>query len=164
MAGDLVFTVEQEAMKAVAKALRGEADGKQLRKDLVAEIKQGLLPLREVVRGSILAMPGGLPHEGQPLRQTVAEKVVIEVRTGGRATGAGIKAKRKGMPRGFEHAPRRLNANKFRHPVFGGEVWVDQIGKPRWFDDPIRQHRGEYRKVVAATLAAMARRIAARSR
>jgi len=171
MAGDLQFSVEQKDLQLVSRALRREADSKQLRKDLLSDIKGLLAPLRDEVRSAVLSMEsGGLAHEGQSLRQAVADKVTIAVRTGGRATGAGLKSGRKGMPRGFEHAPRRLNATKFRHPVFrrvtkaGTEVdvWVTQIGKPRWFDDTIRRHRGEYVHSIHAVIEAMARRIAAR--
>jgi len=169
MGGDLKFTIEQERLKMVAKALRHEADGKQLRKELLASIKAALEPLRDEVRNSILSMESaGLPHEGEPLRQAIANKVIVQVRTGGRATGAGLKAGRKGMPRGFEHAPRRLNAKKFRHPVFQRttkkgvfiDVWVNQIGKPRWFDDPIRDRRKEFVGKVEDVVKAMAQRIA----
>ena len=172
MAGGLEFTVEQKALREVAKALRQESDGKQLRKDLIAAITAVLTPLREEVRGSILSMEsGGLPHEGQGLRQAIAEKTVVQVRTGGRATGAAIRTKNTGMPRGFKHAARRLNARKgWRHPVFArvtrnGEVdvWVRQVGKPEWFDDTIRKHRRQYTRNVTAVLAVMARRIASRS-
>lgn len=172
MAGGLQFTVDQRALKAVMKAIRQEEDSKQLRKDLVGDIKDALTPLQEKVRASILSMEsGGLGHEGGGLEEAIAEKIVIEVRTGGRATGAGLKAKRKGMPRGFEHAPRRTNAKKWRHPVYprvtsGGvavDVWVDQVGKPRWFDDTIRDNRTEFTEHIRAAIVKMARRLASRS-
>lgn len=168
MPGGLQFTIDQTQLRDVARILRKEEDGKLLRKDLVNEIKTILEPLRDEVRSSILEMTaGGLPHEGDPLRQAIAKRVVVEVRTGGRATGASIKAKRRGMPRGFEHAAKRTNRQKWRHPVFRRvtkngvevDVWVNQVGKPRWFDDPISARKGHFRIQVLDAIRAMKRRI-----
>lgn len=167
------FTVEQKELQYAIKAIRAEADGKQLRKDLLREIRGVLTPLRDEARDAILSMEsGGLPHEGEPLRQAIANQTVVEVRTGGRATGAAIKVKRRGMPRGFTNAAKWTNRTKWRHPVFkrttsGGvevDVWVDQTGKPRWFDDVMRRHVTEYRKAVLEAIYAMQKRILNRSR
>lgn len=163
MPGGLSFTVEQEDLRRVAKAIRAEEDGKQLRKELIAEIKEVLTPPLGEVRAAVLSMEtGGLPHEGEPLRTAIANQTIIEVRTGGKATGASIKAKRKGMPRGFANAPKWTNRTKWRHPVYGRDVYVDQVGKPRWFDETIREHRQEFRSKVARVIQSMARRIASR--
>lgn len=163
--GGLELTIEQKDLQTVSRALRREEDGKILRRDLLREIRTILTPLQTEVREAILSMEsGGLEHEGTGLRQGIASKVVVQIRTGGKATGAGLKAKQTPNLRGFKMAPRYTNRQKgWRRPVYGRDVWVLQIGKPGWFDDTTKKHRDEYAAKVMVPIEDMARRIAARS-
>lgn len=156
-----------DSLAALGKAMRAEADGKQLRKDLAKELKTIIAPIVGDAKGAATGMQtGGLEHDGEPLRSAIARRIVGEVRFSGRATGIRIRAKRKGMPRGFEHAPKRTNARGgWRHPVWGNkEVWVTQVGTPDWFDDVMKDQRPEARAKCLAAMEETARRIKARTK
>lgn len=161
------FTIDQRDMQIVAKALRAELDGKQLRKDLIREMKGAAEPARDEARAAVLAIPtSGGPRTGEPLRQAIAERTTTEVRLSGRSTGVRVRVKGRGMPRGFRFAGRMLNRPRgWRHRVFGRDVWVSQTASsPRWFDGTMRRHRDEMKTAVREPLEAMARRIADRVR
>lgn len=165
MAADIAVSVKSGDLERFARVLRQHADGKELRKELAANLRKASQPVRDAARTSILGMStGGIPHEGEPLRQAIAKRVVVEARLTGRSTGVKIKAKRKGMPRGFEHAPKRLNRDSFRRRVYGQDVWVNQVGKPHWFDDAMRDGRDEWRRGVQEAMEITARRINGRVR
>lgn len=170
MTGDASLSVSVDSkgansLEAFAKAIGAEADGKALRKELAKKLKEIIAPAVAEARAAATNMPSaGLAHDGEPLRSAIARRIVGEVRLSGRATGIRIKAKRKGMPRGFEHAPKRTNARGgWRHKVFGHDVWVTQIGVPNWFDDAMRDTRPEARAKCLAALEDMARRIKMRT-
>ena len=153
-------------LAALGKAMRAEEDGKALRKDLTKELKTIIAPIVSEARGAATGMPSaGLEHDGEPLRAAIARRIVGEVRFSGKSTGIRIRAKRKGMPRGFEHAPKRTNARGgWRRPVYGNkEVWVTQIGTPDWFDDVMRDQRPDARTKCLAAMESMARRIKLRT-
>ena len=163
MAGASMFvSVQADALAALGRAMKAEADGKALRKDLTKELKEIISPIVSEARGAATGMPSaGLEHDGEPLRSAIARRIVGEVRYSGRATGVRIKAKRKGMPRGFEHAPKRTNARGgWRRPVYGNkEVWVTQVGVPDWFDDVMRDQRPDAKAKCLAAMEDTARRI-----
>ena len=163
MAGaSMSVSVQADALAALGRAMKAEADGKALRKDLTKELKGIISPIVSEARGAATGMPSaGLEHDGEPLRSAIARRIVGEVRYSGRATGVRIKAKRKGMPRGFEHAPKRTNARGgWRRPVYGNkEVWVTQVGVPDWFDDVMRDQRPDAKAKCLAAMEDTARRI-----
>jgi len=163
MAGaSMSVSVQADALAALGRAMKAEADGKALRKDLTKELKEIISPIVSEARGAATGMPSaGLEHDGEPLRSAIARRIVGEVRYSGRATGVRIKAKRKGMPRGFEHAPKRTNARGgWRRPVYGNkEVWVTQVGVPDWFDDVMRDQRPDAKAKCLAAMEDTARRI-----
>src|ERR1044072_1036312 len=131
---------EQGDLRQLTRALNKEADGKELRRDLVRELKIAVEPVTALAPGSILSMASqGL--SAPPLRSAVAAAVRTEARLSGRQAGVSAIAKKTGMPRGFRNAPKRLNARGgWRHPVRGNpNVWVSQKGKPGWFDDTMRR-------------------------
>lgn len=170
MAGraDMSITVDSrgaDSMAALSRAMRAEENGKELRKDLTRNLKEILAPLVAQARGAATGMPSaGLAHDGEPLRSAIARRIVSEVRLSGRSTGVRIKAKRRGMPRGFEHAPKRTNARGgWRRPVWGNQDhWIIQIGVPNWFDNVMRDARPDAREKCMAAMEDTARRIRAR--
>lgn len=167
MAGDLGMSVSVDSkgassLEALGRAMRAEEDGKQLRRDLLRELKKIMAPIVSEAKNAATGMQSaGLEHDGEPLRQAIARRIVGETRFSGKATGIRIRAKRKGMPRGFEHAPKRTNASGgWRRPVWGNrEAWVTQIGTPNWFDDVMRDKRPEAREQCLAAMEETARRI-----
>jgi len=170
VSSSIALTVTSEDLTHLAKILSKEEDGKKLRRDLAKSLREASKPAVEEAKSAILSMDtGGLPHEGQSLRQAIAERITTEARLTGRSTGAKVKARR--LATGFIHAPKRTNAEKFRHPVFQRtsskgvfvDVWVDQVGKPRWFDDALKNYGEKWREAVVEAVNAMAERIARRA-
>ncbi|GIH29095.1 hypothetical protein Aph01nite_74050 [Acrocarpospora phusangensis] len=157
------LSADQQALQALARALGREADGKKLRRDLAKELRQALQPAVGEIKAGLMSIgSGGLPADGEPLRPAVARKIKAEARLSGRQTGARVRARRTEAVRGFRHAPKRLNSAKgWRRPVFGTGLWVVQLGKPGYFDDPLERRRGEFRTAVHKAMEDAAARIAA---
>lgn len=163
--------VDQGDLTRLVTALNAEADGKGLRRDLVAGLKAAVEPAARQAQASILSMPtggaaqpGGLVRETGSLRTAVAAAVTTQVRTSGSRAGVFGIAGKTGMPRGFVNAPKRLNSARWRHPVLGTGQWVWQVGKPRWFDDPMDAARPAAQAAAQQALDAVADRIQQRTR
>jgi hypothetical protein len=161
---DQLFEADVRDLKALAKLLRRAADGKVLRKELVAALKGVAEPAASRARARVQAIPhtSATRSKGGSLSTRVAKQVRVRVATGGKATGVRVSIrKRSGLPRGFANAPHRLNrASGWRHPVYGNtEAWVTQIGDPGWFDEPMKASQGEARRAAARVLDEFARRI-----
>ena len=157
--------VRADDFRLLARAMRQEADGKRLRRDMVRNLRVAVTPAVNEVRAAVRALPSQSgPRDGAALRQTVAQKVRPEVRLTGRSPGVAIKAKKRGMPRGFANAPKRLNSTRgWRHPVFKTGAWVHQVvTRPGWFDQTLKRRRTRYRVAVTGAVEQMARRIASR--
>ncbi|MEU1602687.1 hypothetical protein [Micromonospora matsumotoense] len=156
------LSTDQKALQALGKALKQEADGKKLRRDLARELRQSLEPAKSEVRSSLMSMQsGGLPVSGPPLRTAVLKGLKAEARLAGRSTGARLRIKRTPGVRGFANAPKRLNRpGGWRHKVFGRDVWVQQEGQPGYFDKTIKNNAAKYRRAVIEVMEKTARRIA----
>ena len=156
------LTIDQQGLQALARALGRESDGKKFRRELAKNMRNALEPAKAEVRSALMGMgSAGIPVEGAPLRATVLSQLKAEARLTGRSTGARIKIRRRGMPRGFVNAPKRLNRQRgWRHQVFGRDVWVQQVGEPEYFDRPLREGHAKYRAAVLEAMEDMARRIA----
>lgn len=157
--------VDRRSLVLLVAALRKEADGKELRRDLVRNLRAVATPALQAARAAILAMPSMSTRE-PGLRASVAKQTKISVTTTGRRAGIRIRALKTGMPRGFRNAPKRLNSRKgWRHPVFGNrEVWRSQMGQPGWFDDTIPPFKPAAVAAAAAAMDAVARRVSQRTR
>lgn len=132
-----MIEVDARDLRRLVISLKKASDGKELRKDLVRGLKAAVEPAAKAAKASILSMSssGSRDEEGTSLRAAVAAAVKTQVRTVGSRAGVYVVAGRSGMPRGFLDAPKRLNAKRWRHPVFGNrKKWVTQVGKPGWFD------------------------------
>ncbi|QJT01788.1 hypothetical protein G9272_16950 [Streptomyces asoensis] len=154
-----------EGLAALTRAIRAEEDGKQLRKELAANMRDALRPGAAEAKSSIMSLSSaGLPT-APALRSSVARKIRPEVKLGGRWSGARVKAFKTKNVRGFPNAPKRLNrAGGWRHPVYGNrEIWVQQHGKVDWFDRAFEGREGHYKEAVEAAMENMAQRLAARA-
>lgn len=158
------LTVEQQALQSLARAVKAEADGKQLRRDLTRNMRAALEPAKEQARSNLMGIASAGLNRGTPLRTTVAQQMKAEARLSGRTIGARLRVRRKGMPRGFNNAPKALsNPKGWRHQVFGGGVWVQQVAvPPEWFDRATREHRDSSRDAVLEAMDDMAGRIISR--
>ncbi|MET9734282.1 hypothetical protein ABZZ79_27685 [Streptomyces sp. NPDC006458] len=154
-----------EGLAALVRAIRAEEDGKQLRKELAANMRAALKPGADEAKSQIMSLSSAGLSTAPALRTSVARKIRPEVKLGGRWSGARVKAFKLKNVRGFANAPKRLNrAGGWRHPVYGNrEIWVQQHGKVDWFDRAFQGREGEYKAAVEAAMENMARRIAARA-
>lgn len=156
------YTVDQKAVHAIRDAMAAEADGKQLRRDLLRELREVGKPLVPDLQSAVRSIPAVTRAE-PPLRDAVAQQVTVGARMSGRQTGLRIAVGTKKDPRGFRFAGRRLNSRKgWRHPVFGRDTYVQQYGR-EWFDPTVLKRRDDARAAVMAAIDAMARRIADRA-
>lgn len=155
-----------EGLAALVRALREEADGKQLRKELAKNMRDALRPGAADAKSGIMSMSSAGLQTAPALRSAIARKIRPEVKLGGRWSGARVKAFKTKNIRNFPNAPKRTNrASGWRHPVWGDrEQWVTQHGKVQWFDRAFEGREGEYNQAVLKPMEEMARRIAARVR
>lgn len=158
----LELQVDQSSMRRLVAALDTEDNGVKLRRDLARNLRKAVDPAVDDAKASLMSMgTAGLSHQGESLRAAVAAQVKTSAKLSGDTVGVRVRVGSKG-PRKFRHAARKLNRpDGWRHPVYGKHgVWVQQIGKPNWFDNPIRARREEYRAAVLATMRESADRIA----
>jgi hypothetical protein len=159
------LSVDQAALEGVATALRYEQDGKQLRKDLVTNLKAAVEPALPVIRSGLMTMSTH-SRVTPALRTVVLSKLKVTTRTTGDRAGVRVAIGKAGMPRGFKNAPRRLNKPEgWRHPLFGrrDKPWVAQRGAPGYFDRPLEERQDEMRAAVVQAVQDMSERIARRA-
>lgn len=157
------MSISAQRLEEVISALRYESDGKQLRKDMTTNLRAAVAPAVPVMRSQLMSM-GGHGTATPALRTTIASRIRVAVRGTGARAGVRVSVGRTPQIRGFRNAPKRLNREDFRHPVFGNrEKWVTQRGAPGWFDDPLRERRDEMRAAVERAVEDMSQRIARRA-
>lgn len=157
-------SVSADGIRALGEALRAEADGKELRKELAKNMRTALVPAAELAKSGIMSMSASGPGTSPALRPAIAKKIRPEVKLGGRWTGARVKSKKTPAIRGFANAPRRTQrAAGWRTKSWGGQ-WRVQRGKVSWFDRAMEGREATYRQAVYEAMEAMARRIADRAR
>lgn len=156
------LTIDTDELAQFGRILAQQADPKRLRRELAKEMRQALQPAVQTARSSSNAMGhDSRAHPSPALRPTIARGIRAEVRLTGRSTGARVKVKKTPGLRGFSNAARNTNLPNWRHPVGGNtEVWVDQVGKPGWFDRPMNANQSSYRAAVMRVVEAWAARIA----
>ncbi|MFJ8818210.1 hypothetical protein [Amycolatopsis thermoflava] len=143
--------------------MRAEEDGKELRRQLMKNLRAAAGPARQAARQSIRSITSRRQHAGQAITSAIAQKIQVVAKTSGPAVGARIVARETPNARGFRHAPRRFNsAAGWSHPVFDSGTDVHQVGKPGWFDEPIAARKPEYRRAVLDAIDATATRISRR--
>lgn len=160
------LSFEQQGLQALGRAVRAEADGKQLRKELANNLKESLEPIQEQARSNLMSVGSAGLTQGAPLRSTILNQMKAEARLSGRSTGARLRVRRRGMPRGFVNAPKALNSPKgWRPQVYGRDVSVNQVATPtEWFDRAHRDHHDQAADAAMEAIEAMAQRIADRAK
>lgn len=155
--------VSMEGLDQLVRAIRAEDDGKVLRKELAASLRQALKPAAAEARSGIMSM-SAVMTESPALRSSIAKRIRPEIKLGGRWTGARVRARKTRGIRDFANAPKRTQrANGWRTQIFGSGVWRVQHGKVQWFDRAMSPNSPAYKKAVAEAMEAMARRIANRT-
>lgn len=157
--------VTRDGLDALVRAIKAEADGKELRKELARNLRDVLKPAAQDAKNSIMGMSSAGLSSAPALRSSIAKKIRPEVKLGGRWTGASVKARRTPNVRGFTNAPKRTQrARGWRTPNWGKreQPWRVQMGKPGWFDNPMRGRAGPAKRAALDAMEAMAARIASR--
>lgn len=164
------LTVDQRSLQRLKLRLAREDDGKRLKRELARNLRLAATPIvaqirdgaNAIKRESSARQPGRYAGAGggQHLGPAIAAATGVQVRFGGKGVGVRIRSRKTAGVRGFTQAPRRFNAKRFRHRVFGTDRWVYQIGNPGFFDKPIKEHRALFRLACRRAMDDMARRIA----
>jgi hypothetical protein len=155
-----ILVQESDDFARLVAAINREEQSKQLKKDLRKLIREALKPAQAHARSSIMGMGGGTKHKGPSIRASISRKVSIQVQMTKRTAGASVRTRKLKGVRGFVNAPKLTNRKKWRHPQFGDkEVWIDQIGKPLWFDDAMKAQRDDAMKAVREAMEKMAKRM-----
>jgi hypothetical protein len=163
--GELEVTVDDSGLKDLMKVVRQEADAKQLRKDLIAEIRTAVAPGVSAVQAKVRAIPhSSAAHPKPAMSSYLASRVKPQVRLSGRSAGVRVRIGTTPNLRGFAQAARRLNRKFWRHQVYGNkEVWVEQRSPiPGFFDDTLAAGRDSYRAAVVTALKSLADRLTVR--
>lgn len=154
------LTVDQRDLQRIGRALKSEADGKKLKRDLAKNFRGVMEPAKERAVSQLMSIGhAGLPSGDEPLRQAVKSKTKVQVRFSGRSTGVRVRVGRTPV-RGFDMAGRRLNDRRgFRRQVWG-RAWVRQHVTPiEWFDEPMRATKKDARKAAREAMQDMRDRI-----
>lgn len=159
------YSIDQQAIVKLGAAIRAEEDGNVMRRELTRNLRATVEPAVIEIRAGVMAVPSSGISEGESLRAAVSQAFKVDVRYSGQSAGVRIRARKTPGIRGFTMAPRRLNDPRgWRHRVFGRDVWVQQYGNPRYFDNPIHRRSGDFRRDVLQAIDDMAKRIANRTR
>lgn len=158
---ELDLSQPAERLLKLANALKSEAEGKTIRKELTKGIRSAAGPARQAARAEIRSMRSK-GHRGPSLRSAIASGISISVKPAGKDVGVRIQAKQTKL-RGFSRAPEYTDGPGWRHPVFGHRTrWVSQRGKNNWFEGSIKKEKPEIRKEIERVMDETAERIARR--
>jgi hypothetical protein len=160
-------------LKAVGRALREAANGKELRKQLTRELKHELAPMVASVKAAWRAAPssqGRSSRRGGSLRSLLARATRAEVRLSGRQAGIRVRTDGRRMPSGMKGLPGLAEGlghavdrrrGRWRHPVFGDrDTWVSQRpfpGQP--FYSSVQPHEARVRREVEQAVEAVFKQI-----
>lgn len=158
------LTVDQQALVAVARVLKSEADGKTLRRDLIKTLRAATEGPISKAKAEMLATPSRGLTSGQSLRSTVANSIKPVSRLSGQRAGVSVRQSQTPNLRSFKMAGRRFNRGTFRRPVFGTARYVVQSGNLKWFDRPMQDAKPEFKADVLRVVQDLADTLAARAR
>lgn len=161
----------------LAVAIKYEEDGAVMRREFLRNLRAAVAPAVTEAKSSIMSAPaGGLRQHtdgsyhlgtkkqaGGSMRKAIARQISTTVSLTSRKAQVKVRVRKRNMPRNFNNAPKAWQlVGGWRHPVIGSnpERWVAQIGKPGWFDEPLRSHRAQYRAAVEEAMKHTADRIA----
>lgn len=155
---DVHVSYDQQRLQQIIRSLRDEADGKELRKEMTANIRSAAEPAVVEVRTKVLA----LQHVPSEVKAQVASKVQLNVR-GGKSAGVRAQVSRS-AGRGFKNAARAFNApGGWRHRAWGRNVWFQQqSSNPGFWQETFERKKPQLASAVMDAVEAMARRIAGR--
>lgn len=132
--------VRAEDLTQLVRALRRIEDGKDLRKRLRQDIRDAAKPMIPAIRSKVRSLPskGESKRRGRPqLRASIARATRLQIQMSGRWAGVTVRVDPKKMPPGMHNLPAYLEGmepfGRWRHPVFGRDVYVGQRPKPYFY-------------------------------
>lgn len=177
--------IDSTALKLLYRALKAEADGKELARDLRRGLRAVAQPAKLAAQAAILTMPSKHQsarnrHDPRSIREAIANSITVNVSLTGKRSVVAIKQHRRGMPRRGRNvktstlwrAGRMFNAGSIKggrigwfHPTFGHGPQVFQVTSRRWwFDGTLARFRGPAVEAAAQALDATARRVSERTK
>lgn len=154
---------QRDGLRALGRAFAAESDGKQLKKELAAELRKVVEPIKDRQVRQILAVRSS-GHRGAGIRQAIARQTRAGVRFGGRDVGVNIIQRTRGMPRNFRFAGRAMNRAQGWSPQSLGGVVRQQFARPTgWFDDAGDGMSADAVRAASQVMERMAARLAARA-
>ena len=158
------LSLDQLALERVEAAITFEEDAKALKRDFGTQLKDAVEPAIPEIRGELMTLGGGSFHVEPGLRNAVSMQLKSAVRYSGPAPGVRVAIGRKGMPRGFTDAARKINQGAWLHPLWGrsGSA-IMQVGVSDFFDRPLHAREPEMRVAIEQAIENMAERIARRA-
>lgn len=159
-----VVTDFKDALERLQRALAAEAGGARLRRDTARNLEVAIRPALRAVAARVMTIPskGGPRRGGGSIRRAIAQAITSAVRLEPRVTGVRVVIERRTMPRGFADAPKRLNQETFRRPVYGRGETI-QRGQP-YFEETLQDGLPAYRRACVEALDDMAARVAGKVR
>lgn len=152
------LSADQAHIAAVARALRDEADGEELKKELGRNIRTAVAPAVTAVQSKVRAL-SGVPTEA---KTAVASKIKVAIRYSGPSTAVKVAVSRTAA-RGFANAAKAFDAPSWRAPNPGGRSWHTQSSSaPGFWDAEMQRQANDAQAGVLAAVEAMAQRIARR--
>lgn len=156
---DLLRVHGAEQLRALSRDLRRLEEGKEVRRELLRELKGVAGELSRQEKDVVLAMPskGENARRGRrSLRRRFATATIAQVRASGKHAGVSVLINPAKMPPGQQNLPAYMNAESrfmpLRHPVFGDtETWVSQPPWP-WFYQAALPYEGIAQRRLIAVL------------
>lgn len=166
MAATLQLAIENgDRLRALAREFRNHSDGKQLRKQLRKELKGTGTRILKAEKQAVRALPskGQNARAGRPsTRRQVARATQLRIRMAGPRTGVMVWVNPGRMPAGKETVPGFMEGvrpyQRWRHPVFGREVWTSQRAMP-WFYRTAGRYGGDAQRAAGRAIDRFAREI-----
>jgi hypothetical protein len=152
-------------LRKLSRDLRRHADGKQLRREFIRDVRAEVRPVAANIRSGYRSQPGYTGRRqraGGTLRALLAKAVTTSVRLSGRTAGVTLRVAGNRMPSGMGRLPKLYEGNvpNWRHPVFGSDRWASQDTGAPIFANRVRAARGSVERRVVRLVERMARRIA----
>lgn len=111
-------------------------DDREVLKRFRRELRATAAPLVPAVRASIAAIPVKGP-KSTGLRKRLQKATQLQMKTVGRQAGIRILVNPAKMPSGQKALPQYMEGaeghTRWRHPVYGHDVWVTQEPHPYFF-------------------------------
>jgi len=141
----------QADLRKLSKQLRTVGDAKVIRRESTKRLRAAARPAQQRVKAAARGLPAKGP-KSSGLRRRTANAITTQVRMSGRMAGVNIRIPTSRMG-GLSVLPQRMNAGRWRHPVYGNrEVWVTQTSRAGWFDRTLQMQGPGVRREIKRVL------------